>query len=248
MKATTSSNLKDRLRLVYGLLGDGHYGKILEIGCASGYFSRILRDFTDHLVSIDINPVFVKEARKGSKDIEFHVCPAEKLDFRQKGFDVVIFLDVLEHTVDPVEAIAQIRKKMKKGGKLYLSVPQKGWFEGLDVDNAKRAAIRYWPGFYRGFYRILTGKKTDRVKIPPQHRHYSLKEIADLLGQGFRIERYYQQGLFLYPFGLLIDPLIKRVPLLGNGLHILLNWLMDLDFKVGYGSASYNLLVVAAKK
>ena len=240
--------LRDRLRLVFGLLEGDRPKRILEIGCATGYFSRVLRGLAEQVVSVDINPDFVKEARRTTRGVRFHVGPAERLAFPGKDFDTVIFLDVLEHTLDPDKAIAQIHRKMSKGGRLYLSVPQKGWFAFLDVDNLRRAFRLHWPGLYEVLYRALTGKGRDPSTVAPRHRHYSLDEIERLLGGKFRVERDYQRGLLLYPLGLVLDPLVKRVPWVGGMLHEGLNVLMDLDFRIGYGDAGYNLLVVAVKR
>jgi hypothetical protein len=51
----------------------------------------------------------------------------------------------------------------------------------------------------------------------------------------------------MYPLGLILDPFVKRIPFIGNGFHRFLNGLMDIDFRLGYGVASYNLMVVAEK-
>lgn len=242
-----SNKLHDRQRWVYHLLKQREHSKILEVGCATGYLSGILRTLTKQLVSLDINPEAVREAKRNTKGVHFYVCPAEKLSFKTTGFDVVVFLDVLEHTLDPAKAIEQIGKKMKKEGRLYLSVPQKGLFEFLDVDNLKRAALKHFPSLYSSLYKLLAGKELGQMAIPPKHRHYSLNDIRALLGNGFEIEESYHKGLLMYPLGLILDPFVKRIPLIGKAGHWFLNGLMDLDFRMSYGPASYNLLVVAVK-
>ncbi|MEA3486297.1 MAG: methyltransferase domain-containing protein [Thermodesulfobacteriota bacterium] len=42
---------------------------------------------------------------------------------RDNSFDYVIFTEVLEHTLNPFAAISEIRRILKTGGMLFLSVP-----------------------------------------------------------------------------------------------------------------------------
>lgn len=51
------------------------------------------------------------------------VSPLEKMLFPERMFDIVTCLDVLEHTNDPVEALAEIKRVLKDNGKLILTVP-----------------------------------------------------------------------------------------------------------------------------
>lgn len=57
------------------LLGDRHYGRVLEIGCGSGYFSRLLTALADKVVALDVSSLAIARARALSTD-------AERIDFR----------------------------------------------------------------------------------------------------------------------------------------------------------------------
>jgi len=248
VKKQEGPKLHDRQRLIFEILRGRRFEKMLEIGCATGYLSGVLKRFAGKMTSIDINPEYVRQAKMNVKGVRFFLCPAEKLIFKESGFDAVIFLDVLEHTLDPAKAVSQIHSKMRKGGTLYLSVPHKGWFAFLDADNVRRWLILGFPGFYRWLYRTLTGKNLAKIDASPLHRHYSVREIKGFLGEDFNLEDVYLRGCLLYPLGLLADPFVKRMPLVGAGVQRILEWLLDLDFRIGFGPASYNLLVVARKR
>jgi len=51
------------------------------------------------------------------------LSPLEKMAFRDRIFDIVSCMDVLEHTINPVEALTEIKRVLKDTGKLILTVP-----------------------------------------------------------------------------------------------------------------------------
>jgi SAM-dependent methyltransferase len=75
--------------------------RVLEVGCADGYFSRIVRQHVDELIGIDVDAQSVFEAIRGCSvrwPVKFY--PADIVDFNFGEFDAVYSLDVLEH-IDP---------------------------------------------------------------------------------------------------------------------------------------------------
>ena len=51
------------------------------------------------------------------------VCDANNMPFKSEYADIVICSDMLEHTQDPIGAIREIYRVLKKGGKAYICVP-----------------------------------------------------------------------------------------------------------------------------
>lgn len=73
--------------------------RVLEIGCADGFASRIVRQEVDHLTAIDFDPIFIENARSiGSArwPIEFAVHNMNKGPY-PRSFDAAYLIDVLEH-------------------------------------------------------------------------------------------------------------------------------------------------------
>lgn len=73
------------------------YQRVLEVGCADGFGSRIVRQHVGSLTAIDADPESIEEARRAASNkwpIEFLCLPVEDLGRR---FDAVYALDVLEH-------------------------------------------------------------------------------------------------------------------------------------------------------
>jgi SAM-dependent methyltransferase len=70
---------------------------VLEVGCADGFGSRLVRQSVKHLTAIDIEPESIEAAKRGSSakwPVAFEV--ADFFNWR-KTHDAVYALDVLEH-------------------------------------------------------------------------------------------------------------------------------------------------------
>lgn len=85
-------------------------GVVLNVG-SGGEASRLV----EPCLSIDIDP-----AR--NPDLVADVCDLRP-HFGDATFDAVFLIEVLEHVTEPARAIAEIRRVLKPGGSLVLSVP-----------------------------------------------------------------------------------------------------------------------------
>lgn len=63
----------------------------LDVGCACGGFSNIMKSFNPQLqyTGIDIIPKFIEVAKRKYKDSEFKVCDATDIDFKEGTFELV---------------------------------------------------------------------------------------------------------------------------------------------------------------
>ncbi len=97
--------------------------KVLDIGCSSGNFGKVLIDQKQcTVVGIDVNEDDLKlAAKKLSKVLKKDI---ERDSLSGLGtFDYILMADVIEHLVDPVSALKKIKKLLKPHGKLIFSVP-----------------------------------------------------------------------------------------------------------------------------
>jgi SAM-dependent methyltransferase len=60
-------------------------------------------------------------ASRGLKNIA--QCTANKIPFKDKTFDMVIYLDVLQYLPEPTEALFESRRILKDNGKIIITVP-----------------------------------------------------------------------------------------------------------------------------
>lgn len=104
------------------------YHNILDIGALSSPFTKGL---TNKVIAIDILPednefgFSERTLNKLSKrtNIEPKIMDAQKMDFQDNMFDIVICTEVLEHIPDDKKAAKEILRVLKPGGFLLLTVP-----------------------------------------------------------------------------------------------------------------------------
>ena len=89
-------------------------GRVLDIGCGVQPYKKYLKN--SYYIGMD-------EARDLSPVPDL-CAKAGMIPFRDGVFDLVLCTEVLEHTIDPMHCLSQIKNILKKGGLLYLTVPQ----------------------------------------------------------------------------------------------------------------------------
>lgn len=93
-------------------------GQILEIGCGTGEFSRLLAGRAEKVLAIDLSAQMVRLARQRSKlypNIDFVESDVAAYRFPDNQFDCIATLATLHHL--PIEPILKrIRNALKPGG------------------------------------------------------------------------------------------------------------------------------------
>jgi ubiquinone/menaquinone biosynthesis C-methylase UbiE len=96
---------------------------VLEIGCGSGLFTRALATRCTKLISQDLEPRYVDEARAKTTDlsnVEFLTVDACKLELEQVA-DVIVLISVLPEIPEPVRALEACVRALKPGGHIIIS-------------------------------------------------------------------------------------------------------------------------------
>ena len=104
----------------------GTHKRVLEVGCASGTQTRVLKERLHCTVTgLEIDPQAAEMARPFCDRLI--VGSIEQLDLAQvlgaQTFDVVMFADVLEHLYDPVQALQKVAPLLAEGGRVLASIP-----------------------------------------------------------------------------------------------------------------------------
>lgn len=95
-------------------------GKVLDIGCANGIFSKILIKKGFSCYGLEIMDQAIKEAeKKGLKVIEGSFL--DEFPFNSNMFDIVFAGDVIEHTIDDYVFLKEIHRVLKKNGLMILT-------------------------------------------------------------------------------------------------------------------------------
>jgi SAM-dependent methyltransferase len=95
--------------------------RLLDAGCGSG---RTLDELTHYgrVSGVDLSDAAVAAARRrGHPDV--YVGRVEELPYPDATFDVATCLDVVEHTPDDRATLAELRRVVRPGGVLIVTVP-----------------------------------------------------------------------------------------------------------------------------
>jgi 2-polyprenyl-3-methyl-5-hydroxy-6-metoxy-1,4-benzoquinol methylase len=85
--------------------------EILDLGCASGNYSRRLAAMGYKVKGADVNPRYVQIARE--RGVDAYLIEGT-LPFPDRSFDSVIVFEVLEHLPDPVQVINEAKRVARK--------------------------------------------------------------------------------------------------------------------------------------
>lgn len=108
---------------VVRLVGSGK--RVLEVGCATGYMSRVLREAGCRVVGIELDEGMAKRAGEWCERVI--VGDLDRMDVaRELGeerFDVVVAADVLEHLKDPAAVLKKLKDHLEPTGCVVASIP-----------------------------------------------------------------------------------------------------------------------------
>lgn len=98
--------------------------KVLDVGCATGYFAKKLKEKDCKVWGIEQNPEAAKIARKYcEKVVVADIESSRKLPLSEKFFDYILFLDLLEHLRDPAKVLSFFTSYLAEGGYIIISAP-----------------------------------------------------------------------------------------------------------------------------
>ena len=95
---------------------------ILDIGCGTGEFSRLLAKRASRVIAIDLSPNMIEVAKEKSQqypNIDFQVADILQWDFPREEFDAIFSIATVHHL--PVEKLLpNLKAALKPGGKLVI--------------------------------------------------------------------------------------------------------------------------------
>lgn len=120
--------VRDYLLPMLGPTPDG--GRYLDVGTAYGGFLVAFAEAGYETVGIEIDPYWASLGKANCRDHNIPDCIRVedflKIDLESLGqFDFITCNDVIEHVLDPTEAIRRISSLLKPGGKAFFEVPNR---------------------------------------------------------------------------------------------------------------------------
>jgi SAM-dependent methyltransferase len=98
-------------------------GKFLDVGCGNGKNLKYLSALGyKNLYGAEVSSLFVEQT-KSTELKNVYLYDGENLPFKNNFFDLIGSFNVLEHTSDPEEFLANQVAKLKQGGVLIVACP-----------------------------------------------------------------------------------------------------------------------------
>jgi len=106
------------------LIKNCHNKKVLDCGCGEGRISNFLAENGADVVGIDISPETIKVAKEktANKNISFLVMDAEKMEFKDNFFDLIVCAGILHH-LDIKKTYPELKRVLKMDGKIICNEP-----------------------------------------------------------------------------------------------------------------------------
>ena len=137
-------------------------GRLLELGCAYGFFLLEARQHFE-VQGVEISPFAAEQARK--RGLQVVAGEFQNIPFAAAGFSAVCLFDCIEHLVDPFEYLRKIHSVLERNGVVALTTGDIG-----------------------SQYARWSGRKW-RLMTPPQHLFFfSAKTLKEMLVRtGFEV-------------------------------------------------------------
>lgn len=147
-------------------------GRLLDVGSGEGLFLSVASKAGYDARGMEISSWGADYARR-TYGVEVFNAPLEKSGFVEEEFDAITMWHTLEHLIDPIATLKIARRILRKGGRLFVAVPN----------------VNDLPG--RFFYRMITGR-TAKLYTPdakePHLWHFSSKSLSSaIVSSGFSI-------------------------------------------------------------
>jgi 2-polyprenyl-3-methyl-5-hydroxy-6-metoxy-1,4-benzoquinol methylase len=108
-----------------------HATKILEVGCGYGNFGKLLK--AERHVEVWGVELDEQAAKVATEKLDQVICAAfdRELGLPPNSFDCIIFNDVLEHLVDPFDALRYCKMLLREQGVVVASIPNVRYFYNM---------------------------------------------------------------------------------------------------------------------
>jgi len=111
-----------RYRLITSRISPQEGLKLLDIGCAYGYYLDLARLYGWDVQGVELNPQAVREASETFK-LDIKHGRIQDHAFEDKSFDLVTCWDLIEHLQDPTALLQETGRILKTGGSFVLTTP-----------------------------------------------------------------------------------------------------------------------------
>jgi SAM-dependent methyltransferase len=169
---------KRRVRVVLEYLNIEPQDRVLDCGCGLGWFLKVIGELTAcRLTGSDYDPARLAVARRElSGRASVVAADIGRLPYADATFDKVVLSEVLEHLPDDFGGLTEVRRVLRPGGLVAITVPNHDYPFLWDPINWVRERLG-WTPIREG---VFGGLWTDHVRLYKREEILSLVERARL--------------------------------------------------------------------
>lgn len=97
-------------------------GRLLDVGAACGIFVKVARDAGYDACGIEPS-VWMCKVAKDYYNVSVLPAVLEEAKFADNSFDIITMWDVLEHILDPMRTLKEVKRILRPGGLLLINCP-----------------------------------------------------------------------------------------------------------------------------
>ena len=130
MKKALRPHFRRRLNTINSFLPTG--GRLLDFGCAAGYFLEMARADGWQIAGVELAGGM---AQRAAQNLQIPIPPS-LAELPEKQFDVITLWEVIEHLPRPAEQLRELHDALQPGGVLMLSTPNTGHWQAIREPHA----------------------------------------------------------------------------------------------------------------
>lgn len=175
-------------RLLDELEGRRRTGRLLEVGCGVGLFLEAARARGWEVSGVELLEDVARHARE-ERGLDVRSVELSRAGFAEGELDVVYMNEVIEHVVDPVGLMREVRSLLRPGGlALVRTGNARSWTARL-----RGAGWRYYHFAGHGHIRYFSppaaralARAAGFAGVRPSTRGFALREASELRGRWYK--------------------------------------------------------------
>ena len=107
-------------------------GRMLDLGCGTGFLLNLAHDLFDSIDGVDATQAMLDRVDLSPGNITLHQGVVEDLPFADDTFDVVTAYSFLDHLADHNPVLHEAARVLKPGGRLYVDlIPNRSFWNSV---------------------------------------------------------------------------------------------------------------------
>ncbi len=127
LKTEIDPAFSQRARFILEEIDANKPHRLLEVGCGRGFYMYAASQFSyiKEIHGIDINQKYIDKAKQANHDprVKLQKASIYSLPYPDNYFDFIIASEILEHLDSDANGLSELKRVLKKGGTLAITVP-----------------------------------------------------------------------------------------------------------------------------